>query len=133
MSLTLQIFFIAFALVFLGIVIRYLVIKKLNLKYALVWLLTAIILLVIAIFPGIATWTAQLVGIQTTVNAVFLFAILLAFVIILTLTAIVSHMNKRVYRITQMQAILEHRVKTLETELAELKGEKITPPEEKEK
>lgn len=133
MSLTLQIFFIAFALVFLGIVIRYLVIKKLNLKYALVWLLTAIVLLVIAIFPDIATWTAQLVGIQTTVNAVFLFAILLAFVIILTLTAIVSHMNKRVYRITQMQAILEHRVKTLENELAELKGEKITTPEEKEK
>ncbi len=117
MNLTLQIFFISFALVFLAIVIRYLVIKKLNLKYALVWLLTALVLLVLAIFPKLAIWTAELIGIKDPTNAVFLFAILLAFIIILTLTAIVSHMNKRIYRITQMQAILEGRVRKLEEEL----------------
>lgn len=123
MNLKLQIFFIAFALIFLAIVLRYLVIKKLNLKYALVWLLTATMLLVLAIFPKLAIWTAGLIGIQLPVNAIFLFAILFAFVIILTLTAIVSHMNKRVYKITQMQALLEKRVRELEEKLAE-EGEK---------
>ena len=116
MDIKLQIFFIAFALVFLAIVVRYLVVKKLNLKYALVWLLTSLVLLVLAVFPKLAIWTAELVGIQTPVNAVFLFAILLAFVIILTLTAIVSHLNKRIWRLTQMQAILERRVRALEGE-----------------
>lgn len=123
MNLKLQIFFIAFALIFLAIVLRYLVIKKLNLKYALVWLLTATMLLVLAIFPKLAIWTAGLIGIQLPVNAIFLFAILFAFVIILTLTAIVSNMNKRVYKITQMQALLEKRVRELEEKLAE-EGEK---------
>lgn len=114
MDIKLQIFFIAFALVFLAIVLRYLIVKKLNLKYALVWLLTSLVLLLIAVFPNFAIWTAGLVGIQLPVNAVFLFAILFAFIIILTLTAIVSHLNVRVWRLTQMHAILEKRVRELE-------------------
>lgn len=116
MDVKLQIFFIAFALVFLAIVLRYLIVKKLNLKYALVWLLTSLVLLLIAVFPKFAIWTAGLVGIQLPVNAVFLFAILFAFIIILTLTAIVSHLNVRVWRLTQMHAILEKRVRELEEE-----------------
>ena len=114
MDLKLQIFFIAFALVFLFVVLRYLVIKKLNLKYALVWLLTVTVLLVLAVFPKLVIWAGGIVGIVTPVNAVFLFAILFAFIIIFTLTAIVSHLNKRIYRLTQMQAILERRVRELE-------------------
>ena len=114
MDIKLQIFFIAFALVFLAIVLRYLIVKKLNLKYALVWLLTSLVLLLIAVFPNFAIWTASLVGIQLPVNAVFLFAILFTFIIILTLTAIVSHLNVRVWRLTQMHAILEKRVRELE-------------------
>ena len=114
MDIKLQIFFIAFALVFLAIVVRYLVVKKFNLKYALVWLLTSLVLLVLSVFPDFAIWVAGLVGIQTPVNAVFLFAILLSFIIILTLTAIVSHLNKRIWRLTQMHAILERRVRALE-------------------
>lgn len=114
MDIKLQIFFIAFALVFLAIVLRYLIVKKLNLKYALVWLLTSLVLLLIAVFPNFAIWTAGLVGIQLPVNAVFLFAILFAFIIILTLTAIVSHLNVRVWRLTQMHSILEKRVRELE-------------------
>lgn len=114
MDLRLRIFFIAFALVFLAVVLRYLIIKKLNLKYALVWLLTSLVLLLLAIFPNVAIFAAGFVGIELPVNAVFMFAILLAFIIILTLTAIVSHLNKRIYRLTQMQAILEHRVRMLE-------------------
>lgn len=114
MDIKLQIFFIAFAVLFLVMVLRYLVIKKLNLKYALVWLLTSTVLLVLAVFPNFAIWAAGLVGIQLPVNAVFLFAILFAFIIIFTLTAIVSHLNKRVWRLTQTQAILERRLRLLE-------------------
>ncbi len=122
MDLKLRLFFIAFALVFLAVVLRYLIIKKLNLKYALVWLLTSIVLLLLAIFPNVAIWAAGFVGIELPVNAVFLFAILLAFIIILTLTAIVSHLNKRIYRLTQMQAVLEHRVRMLEERVADGDG-----------
>ncbi|MBQ9760703.1 MAG: DUF2304 domain-containing protein [Clostridia bacterium] len=119
MSLVLQIFLIICVLAFIGVIIRYLVLKKLNLKYTLVWLLAAVFMLTIAIFPQIITWLTKLVGIQVASNAVFFFAILFLFLIVLTLTAIVSHMNNRVYRLTQMQALLEKRVRELETKLEE--------------
>ncbi len=115
----LRIFLVVFALIFFAIVLRYLVIKKFNLKYALVWMLTSAVLLVLAIFPELVVLTAELVGVELAANAVFLFAILFAFIIIFTLTAIVSHLNKRVYRLTQMQAMLEHRVRELEEKIAD--------------
>ncbi len=115
----LRIFLVAFALIFFAVVLRYLIIKKFNLKYALVWMLTSAVLLVLAIFPELVVMTAKLVGVELAANAVFLFAILFAFIIIFTLTAIVSHLNKRVYRLAQMQAMLEHRVRELEGKVAE--------------
>lgn len=114
MSLVLQIFLILCVGLFIAAIVRYLVLKKLNLKYTLVWLGSAVFMLVIAIFPQIITYLTRLIGIQVESNAVFFFAILFLFLIVLTLTAIVSHMNNRVYRLTQMQAILEKRVRELE-------------------
>ena len=114
MDLKLQIFFICFALFFLFILLYYLVRKKLNLRYTLVWLITVTVLLVLAIFPVIVEKIGGLIGIVAPVNTVFLFAILFMLMIILTLTAIVSHMNTRVYRLTQTQALLEKRIRELE-------------------
>jgi hypothetical protein len=71
-------------------------------------------MLVVVIFPVIVEKIAGLFGIASVVNAVFLFAGMFALVIILTLTAIVSHMNDRVYRLTQNQAIMEKRIRELE-------------------
>ncbi len=129
MDIKLRIFLVAFALIFFAVVLRYLIIKKFNLKYALVWMLTSAVLLIIAVFPEIVVWTARLVGVDLAVNAVFLFAILFAFIIIFTLTAIVSHLNKQVYRIAQMQAVLEYRVRELEQKLE--KSEEIKADNQK--
>lgn len=117
MNLSLQIFFICFALFFLVVILYYLVRKKLNLRYTLVWLLTVVALLVLSIFPVIVNKISDLLGIIAPVNTVFIFAILFMLIIILTLTAIVSHMNSRVYRLTQTQALLEKRVRELEASL----------------
>ena len=114
MNTTLRIFFIVAILIFFAIIIKYLTKKKLNLKYTIVWLATVISMLVVVIFPVIVEKIAGLFGIASVVNAVFLFAGMFALVIILTLTAIVSHMNDRVYRLTQNQAIMEKRIRELE-------------------
>lgn len=115
MNLTLQIFFICFALFFLSIILYYLVQKKLNLRYTLVWLITVTLLLILAIFPSIVTVVGNWLGIVSPVNTIFIFAILFILIIVLTLTAIVSHMNNRVYRLAQKQSILEKRIRELET------------------
>ena len=116
MNLTLRIFFIVAILIFFGIIISYLTKKKLNLKYTLVWLATVVGMLIVVIFPDLVEQLASLLGIVSVVHAVFLFAGMFMLIIILTLTAIVSHMNNRVYRLTQTQAMLEKRIRELENE-----------------
>ncbi|MBQ9750830.1 MAG: DUF2304 domain-containing protein [Clostridia bacterium] len=116
LPLSLRLFLIASILVFLFVIVRYLTKKKLNLRYTLVWLATVVVLLILLIFPVIVKKVASLIGISTPVNAVFLFAGMFILLIVLTLTAIVSHMNSRIYKLTQMQAILEKRVRELEAD-----------------
>lgn len=114
MNVILQIFLIFSALIFLAIMVYYLARKKLNLKYSLIWLATGIGILILAVFPQIVEWVGHLIGITTPVNTVFLFVCMFMLLIIFTLTIIVSHLNMRVYRLTQTQALLEKRVRELE-------------------
>lgn len=114
MNYILQIFLTVCVLVFLAVIVYYLAKKRLNLKYSLVWLGAGVGMLVFAIFPQLAEVIGGWVGIAAPVNTVFLFAGMFMLLIIFTLTIIVSHMNNRIYRLTQMQAILEKRVRELE-------------------
>lgn len=114
MNIVLQIFLIAAVVLFTLIIIRYLTQKRLNLKYSLAWLAACLIMLILAIFPSLVEGIGKLVGIATVTSTVFVFAGMFMLVIILTLTMIVSHMNNRIYRLTQLQALLEKRVRELE-------------------
>ena len=119
MKTPLQIFLICFAFAFLCILVYYLVRKKLNLKYTLVWLITVTLLLVLSIFPSLIIVVSKLLDIADPVNGIFLLAILFILIIVLTLTAIVSHMNNKVYRLAQKQALLEKRIRELETKTSD--------------
>ncbi len=114
MNKVLQIFLIVSVLLFTFVIFRYLTKKKLNLKYSLAWLAACLVMLVLSIFPVLVEKLGELVGIATVTSTVFVFACMFMLIIILTLTMIVSHMNNRIYRLTQMQAILEKRVRELE-------------------
>lgn len=115
MSIVLQIFLIVSVLIFLSIIIYYLAKKRLNLKYSLTWLATGIGMLILSVFPHLVDLIGGLVGIAAPVNTVFLFAGMFVILIVFTLTIIVSHMNNRIYKLTQMQAILEKRIRELES------------------
>lgn len=116
MNTVLQVFFISAVVFFLAVTIYYLTKQKLNLKYSLTWLGAAVIMLILAVFPGLVEKIGSLVGIASVTSTVFVFAGIFMLIIIFTLTMIVSHMNKRIYRLTQMQALLEKRVRELECE-----------------
>ena len=62
MNTTLRIFFVVAILIFFVIILRYLIKKKLNLKYTLVWLATVVGMLVVVIFPVIVEKIAELFG-----------------------------------------------------------------------
>lgn len=117
MNPVLHIILIIAVVTFNVIIIYYLAKNKLNLKYSLVWLAAGAGMFILSVFPDIVTVMGTLIGIATPVNTVFLFAGMFMILIIFTLTIIVSHMNNRIYRMVQEQALLEKRVRELEHRL----------------
>lgn len=89
--------------------------RKLSLKYSLLWFLTGLVLLVCGIFPKMVVALAHCIGIYSEVNAVFFVGVCFLLMNILYLTTIVSGQNEQIRSLTQSQALLEKRVRELET------------------
>lgn len=104
---------IAVVLYFL-IVFRLLKRKSLNLKYTLLWLLSGVIMLGLAVFPQILVWLAALVGVYDPTNALFAFMFFCVIIILMSLTAIVSRLNEKSKQTIQVLALVEKRVRDLE-------------------
>lgn len=90
--------------------------KRLSLRYTLLWLFSGLIMLVFAVFPKLLEWFASAVGVEIPTNA--LFAVLLFCMIMLnvSLTAIVSKQTEQIKRLTQSVALLEKRVREMESD-----------------
>lgn len=124
MTVKLQICLIIGVVIYLIIILNLIKKKRLNLKYSLLWIVTAVIMIVIAAFPKLATYVANAMGIYSVVNAVFIIAGLFALLIILSLTSIVSKQTERIVSLTQEQAILERRIRSLEDNIEDNNKEK---------
>lgn len=118
MSLQLRIFLFAAIIIFLLIILHMLRKKNLNLKYTLLWLAAAVIMLVIAIFPSSIFFLSGVLGVALPVNAVFTISGMFSLMIMLSLTLIVSHLKSQIRDLTQSLAILEHEVKAGRNESA---------------
>lgn len=105
---------------FLGLCVYFLVIiyllkkRVLSLKYTLLWLFTGLVLLVMAIWPEIFNVIIRLMGIELPVNAVFLLTIGFLYMIVMSITAIVSKQTEQIKVLIQSVALLEKRVRELE-------------------
>lgn len=88
--------------------------KSLSLKYTILWLFAGLLMLVLAIWPGILGWLAGVVGIELPVNALFAIMFFCVIIILVSMTSIVSKLNRNVTELVQQQAILEKRVRELE-------------------
>lgn len=79
--------------------------RKLELKYALVWFVVMIGLIVLFWTPNILSELSMLLGIYSPVNMIFMFGFLFSLVIIFVLTVTVSRMSIRLRRLAQIVAI----------------------------
>lgn len=123
MSRSLQLFLLlAIALYFFAL-IHFVRQRKFELKYMLLWILSGVIMIVLTLFPGILTWVAGLLGVVEPVNALFTIALFCVIIILMAMTAILSHLNARVIRLVQANALLEKRVRELES-VADAQGER---------
>ena len=114
MNARLQVALIAGIVVFSFFIFRLLLKKKLNLKYTLLWLAMIITLLATVLMPTQIGEIADFLGFLTPVNFIFVLTGMFTLLILVSLTAIISHMNKRIFKLVQQQALLEKRIRDLE-------------------
>src|SRR5450830_1601699 len=110
MSLFTQVFVALIILAFLCYVVAKLRKEQIEFKYAFVWLLSGIVILVLSIFPGILAWVASAIGIGLPLNLVFFLGIILNLIIAFGLTVTYSKLKNMIYRVTQMNAILDNEL-----------------------
>jgi hypothetical protein len=110
----LQIAIIIGVLFFLGMIILLLRKGSLSLRNALLWLLTAVAMLIFGIFPNLLGHLSEFLGFEMPVNA--LFTALLGFVIIILLqqTATISRQSESIKTLIQTNSLLEKRIRDLE-------------------
>ena len=113
-NMVLQVLVITGALLFILLIIVLLRKGAFSLKYSLLWLMTAVLLLIIGVFPQILVAVAYLLGFELASNALFTFLLGFLILILLQQTAVISRQNERIKTLSQSIALLEKRVRELE-------------------
>lgn len=106
----LQIVLVVAAIAVLFFVISNSIKTKMDVRSAVLWVSWSIGILIIGIFPNIALWFANLIGIQYAVNFVFLIMIFFLFLFTYNTYVLTSKMNKEIKKLNYEIAILKKKV-----------------------
>ena len=106
MSTSSTIFFLIVALVVLGLVFNLLRSRKLREKYAALWVTVGLVIVILAIFPGLLEWLARVVGIQVPSNLLFLLSLILLLGVCLQLSLEISRTEDKIRVLAENIAIL---------------------------
>lgn len=88
--------------------------RKLELKYALAWILVLALVLLVDLVPVILNVLSYALGIVTPVNTLFLLALCFSVLLLFVLTVAVSRMAERIRRLSQALALQEEKIRRLE-------------------
>ena len=103
--------FAAIAAVILLLVILELIRRRrLQERYALLWLLTGIVILVLALWRGALGTLADAVGINYPPSALFVIGSVFILLVLLHYSTVISELSERNTRLAQRLALLEHRL-----------------------
>lgn len=104
----------------LGLILELVRRKHLQERYALLWLLTSIMLLLLAAWKGLLTRVSSVVGIHYPPSALFAVALGLELVLLLHFSLAVSRLSDHNKVLTQHLALLEQRVRNQGEQIAAL-------------
>lgn len=82
--------------------------SKLQIEHALFWIIFAVMLVILGIFPQIAIGLSQMLGLQSPANLVFLFIIFILLVKLFRVTIEISRLEDRIKSLIQHEAIREY-------------------------
>jgi len=84
--------------------------RRLQERYALLWLLTGLVILILAIWRGALEELASLVGISYPPSALFVLASFFVLLLLLHYSTVISKLSEQNMILAQRLAQLEHRV-----------------------
>lgn len=90
--------------------------NKMNIHYAMVWIIWGIAMVVISVFPQIIYVTSKIIGIQMPVNTVFLIMIFLLYCLSFYIYLKLSRHNSDLINLNYEIAVLKKKVEELEKE-----------------
>ncbi len=125
MNTRLRIFLIFVVVVYAVIAVRMIRQKKLKLNYALLWIFTAVMLMLAIAFPTLVFALAHALGIVAPINIALLLFAFFSMLLLFSLTSIISKVSDQNRALCQTIALLEKRIRDVEQkEKEEESGEK---------
>lgn len=109
------------AILYIGNLVR---IRRLELKYALIWFLVGILLLIFDLFPGLLPIMSTALGITLPINMLTFLGLVFVLMIIFSQTIVISNLTRKSKRLTQEVGLLYKKVEDLESRVREDEAEK---------
>ena len=83
---------------------------KLNIKYAVIWILGSIGILILSIFPNILNYTSSLLSIASPTNALFLIALGVVYLLLFYIFTKISYLENRINSLTYDNDLLRKKL-----------------------
>lgn len=109
MTTTLRVALVLVSFMTLYLMMRKIRQAKVQIESAIFWIVLALVLVVFSIFPSVADWAARMLGIYSTANFLFLFAIFLLIVKVFYMTIHISQLETKVKELVQQMALEEKK------------------------
>lgn len=111
MAITVRAIIFFLGLVFLANIIRLVSKKKLLLKYSLLWMMLALVMMICALFPEPIFALSKALGVELASNFIFIVAIVCLLAICLSLSIVVSKQTAYAKTLVQEIAIINYQLK----------------------
>lgn len=120
---TLQITLCVAVVCYFIIILYYLKKKMLELKYTLLWLVAGAVMGAMIFFPESLVWFVKRLGIESSMNGLFVLCFTFIIAILMAITSIVSRQQMKIRVLIQEMSMMEKRIRELESETESLEDE----------
>lgn len=107
MSIMLRILLISMSVLSLVYVVWRIRNSKMQIEYALFWIVLSMLMIVLSVFPQIVYWITIKVGIMSAANTVYLFIIAILLLKVFMMTIEISNLETKVRELVQQLGIDE--------------------------
>lgn len=88
--------------------------RRIREKYAGIWVLLAVAVVLLGVFPRVAFWLSDLVGVAAPVNLVFACAFVVILAVVIHLSSEVSNLEEETRTLTEEVALLRLEVRQMQ-------------------